>query len=427
MQTLLPPMQTLLLDDLRGSLEGRTVLVRLDLNAPIADGVVSDDTRIEAVLPTLQQLHDGGARAVVLAHLGRPKGQVDPTYSLAPVARRLSERLGRSVALCDQSRGPAVREAAEALDDGEVLLVENTRFEAGETKNDPELAAEWGGLAQIYVNDAFGAAHRAHASTAGVAGAIRAAGGVAVAGPLMQRELHFLSKVTQDPERPFVAIVGGAKISGKIDVVEALLESVDRLVIGGAMANTFFMALGLEVGDSLVEAEKVDMAKDLLERGGDKIVLPVDVRVASEISASANVKDVERTAVSAGDLIGDIGPRSEQLIAEVLGSARTVMWNGPMGVFELEPFAEGTMAVARMMAEATDRGALTVIGGGDSAAAIEAAGLADRVSHVSTGGGASLEYLAGDPLPGVEALSPRTEAPADIDPPAALNDQGGAE
>lgn len=419
-------MQTLLLDDLRGSLEGQTVLVRLDLNTPIADGVVSDDTRIEAVLPTLQQLHEGGARAVVLAHLGRPKGQVDPAFSLAPVALRLSKRLGRPVALCAESRGPVVREAANRLSDGDVVLVENTRFEAGETKNDPDLAADWGSLARIYVNDAFGTAHRAHASTEGVARVIRAAGGVAVAGPLMQRELHFLSKVTQNPERPFVAIVGGAKISGKIDVVEALLGSVDRLVIGGAMANTFFMALGLEVGDSLVEVEKVDMAKDLLERGGDKIVLPVDVRVATEISASAEVRDLERTAVSAGDRIGDIGPQSEQLISEVLGSARTVMWNGPMGVFELDPFAHGTMSVARMMAEATDRGVLTVIGGGDSAAAIEAAGLADRVSHVSTGGGASLEYLAGDPLPGVEALSPRAEAPAGATESAASNDQGAA-
>jgi len=402
-------MRKLLLEDLRGSLQGRPVLVRLDLNTPLKDGRVADDTRIQAALPTLTALSEQGARTILLSHLGRPGGTVAQEFSLAPVATRLTECLQRPVDLCPVTRGSAVTEAVAGVSDGDMVLLENTRFEPGETRNDPELAEEWGALADIYVNDAFGTAHRAHASTEGVARVIRGRGGVAVAGPLMERELHFLTRVTVDPERPFVAVLGGAKISGKIDVVEALLESVDRLIVGGAMANTFFLALGLEVGASLVEEGKVDMARDLLERGGDKIVLPIDVRVAPTISADAEVRPVDRTAVRVSDRIGDIGPQSEALFESILDGARTVMWNGPMGVFELDPFSPGTVAVAQMMAAATSAGALTVVGGGDSAAAIEAAGLADGVSHVSTGGGASLEYLAGNPLPGVEALSDRAE------------------
>ncbi len=401
-------MQKLLLQDLRGSLEGRPVLVRLDLNAPLKDGAVADDTRLEAALPTLHELREQGARAVLLSHLGRPGGEPNAALSLTPVAARLSELLGQDVRLCPATRGAAVREAVDGLESGGLVLLENTRFEPGETRNDPELAREWGSLADVFVNDAFGTAHRAHASTEGVAQVIRNRGGVAVAGPLMERELHFLSKITEAPDRPFVAVLGGAKISGKIDVVEALLETVDTLVIGGAMANTFFLGLDLEVGDSLVEEDKVELARDVLARGAEKIILPIDVRVAKAISADAETRTVARTEVVPGDRIGDIGPETEALFKGVLAGARTIMWNGPMGVFELEPFAAGTFAVARLMASATDSGALTVVGGGDSAAAIEAAGLADRVSHVSTGGGASLEYLAGDPLPGVDALSERS-------------------
>lgn len=401
------PMHKLLLRDLQGSLEGRRVVVRLDLNVPLKDGIVSDDTRLAAVLPTLNALHDEGARTIALSHLGRPGGVVRPTLSLDPVARRLSELLGRTVSLCPATRGEEVRSAAAAVQNGEVLLLENSRFEPGETKNDAALAGEWGALADVFVNDAFGTAHRAHASTAGIAQAVRNLGGVAAAGPLMERELHFLSKVTEEPARPFVAVIGGAKISGKIDVVEALLETVDTLIVGGAMANTFFLALGLEVGDSLVEQEKVELAREILERGGEKVILPIDARVADQISPDVEPRSVERTAVAKGDRIGDIGSRSEALFASVLEGANTIMWNGPMGVFELAPFAQGTFAIAHAMAAATNRGALTVVGGGDSAAAIEAAQLADKVSHVSTGGGASLEYLAGDALPGVEALSDR--------------------
>jgi 3-phosphoglycerate kinase len=400
-------MHKLLLRDLHGSLEGRRVVLRLDLNVPLRDGVVSDDTRLDAVLPTLNALHDEGARTIVLSHLGRPGGMVSPTLSLDPVARRLSELLGRAVPLCPATRGPEVQRAAAAVQNGEVLLLENSRFEPGETKNDAALAEEWGALADVFVNDAFGTAHRAHASTEGIARVVRNRGGVAVAGPLMERELHFLSKVTKDPARPFVAVIGGAKISGKIDVVETLLETVDELIIGGAMANTFFLALGLEVGDSLVEEEKVDLAKEILDRGGEKVILPIDARVAGQISPDVEPRSTERTDVAEGERIGDIGPRSEALFTSVLERANTIMWNGPMGVFELAPFAQGTFAVAHALAAATDRGALTVVGGGDSAAAIEAVHLADKVSHVSTGGGASLEYLAGDPLPGVEALSDR--------------------
>lgn len=395
-----------LLREIAPRLGGETVVVRLDLNVPLdADGRVTDDTRIDAALPTLTTLHEQGARTVVLSHLGRPKGAPAPEFSLAPVATRLSERAGLPVQFLGQTRGPEVGQAVSGLKDGQILLLENTRFEAGETDNDPALAQAWAELGSVFVNDAFGTAHRAHASTEGLARAIRARGGQAVAGPLMERELDFLGRVTGTPERPFVAILGGAKISGKIDVVEALLDRVDRLIIGGAMANTFFLALGLEVGESLVEADKVDVARDVLERGGDRIILPVDVRLSDRIAPDAPVAARPRTDVSASDRIGDIGPESEALFASFIRDARTVVWNGPMGVFEMAPFAGGTLAVAEAVAAATEAGALTVVGGGDSAAAVEQADVADRVSHVSTGGGASLEFLSGASLPGVEALN----------------------
>jgi phosphoglycerate kinase len=301
--------------------------------------------------------------------------------------------------------GPEVAERAAALEEGDILVLENTRFLAGETGNDPELARSLGALADVYVNDAFGTAHRAHASTEGVARVVRGGGGVAVAGLLMERELDFLGRALGDPDRPFVALLGGAKISGKIDVVEALLPRVDRLLVGGAMANTFFLGLGLAVGDSLVEEDRVAMAQELMDRAGDRLMLPVDCRVVPEIESGAPVRVCARDEVRAGERIGDIGPETEALFGEEIRKARTVVWNGPMGVFEVDVLAEGTLAIARAVAEATDAGAVSVLGGGDSAAAAEAAGVSDRLSHVSTGGGASLEFLAGRALPGVVALS----------------------
>lgn len=386
-------------------LRGRRILVRADLNVPLSEGRVSDDTRIQASLPTLRRLTGAGARVVLLSHLGRPKGTVNPEYSLAPVARALDDALEAPVRFVADLVGPEARAAVESLGDGEILLLENTRFDPRETANDPGLSEALAGYGDLYVNDAFGAAHRAHASTEGVARVVRAAGGRAMAGLLLEKELTFLGEALAAPQRPFVGILGGAKISGKIDVVEALLPRVDRLLVGGAMANTFFLAMGLEVGDSLVEPDRVDMARDLLDRAGDRLLLPVDVRVAREIAPDAEVRVVPRSGVAAGDRIGDVGPDTEALFADEIRAARTVVWNGPMGVFELDPFRHGTVHLALAVAEAADAGAVTVLGGGDSAAAAEVAGVAERLTHISTGGGASLELLAGRTLPGIDALS----------------------
>ena len=383
----------------------RRVLVRADLNVPLRDGAVADDTRIRASIPTLDLLTGAGASVILLSHLGRPGGAPDPAFSLAPVAERLGELVQGRVSFVGATTGPEVAARVAALEPGDILLLENTRFLPGETANDPELSRALGSLADVYVNDAFGTAHRAHASTEGVARVIRQAGGLAVAGLLMERELEYLGRALGHPERPFIALLGGAKISGKIDVVEALLPRVDRLLVGGAMANTFFLALGLDVGDSLVEEDRVDMARDLMDRAGDRLLLPVDCRVVREIEAGAPVRVCPRNEVRPGEKIGDIGPATEELFGEEIRQARTVVWNGPMGVFEVDVLAGGTLAVARSVAEATDAGATSVLGGGDSAAAAEAAGVTDRLSHVSTGGGASLEFLAGETLPGVVALS----------------------
>ncbi len=391
-------------------LKGRRVVVRADLNVPISDdGRVADDTRIEASLPTLRRLRDAGARIVLLSHLGRPKGQPEPAFTLRPVADELARLLGGRVRFCPELVGDQAREAVDNLDAGEIVLLENTRFDPRETANDPELARSLASYGDLFVNDAFGTAHRAHASTEGIARAMRDKGGRAVAGLLLERELEFLGAALEDPQRPFVAILGGAKISGKIDVIEALLPRVDALLVGGAMANTFFLAMGLDVGDSLVEEDRVDMARDILERAGDKLLLPVDCVVAGELSDDAHTRVVARNEVPAGERIGDIGPDTVDLFRESVSGAGTVLWNGPMGVFELGPFKEGTVALAKAVAEATDGGAVSVVGGGDSAAAAEQAGVADRMSHVSTGGGASLEFLSGEPLPGVEALSDADE------------------
>jgi phosphoglycerate kinase len=395
-----------LLSDLDpGELRGRPVLVRADLNVPLDEsGHVADDTRLRASLPTLEHLREAGARVILTSHLGRPGGRSDPRASLRPVAAALSALLGSSVRFHPESVGQAAFEAAAAIENGDVLLLENTRFVPGETANDPELAAALADYADLYVNDAFGAAHRAHASTEGVARAVRARGGRALAGFLLERELRFLGQALDEPARPFVAILGGAKISGKIDVIEALLPRVDHLLVGGAMANTFFLALGLEVGESLVERDRVEMAGSLMERAGARLVLPVDCVVADRIEAGAETRVAARDDISPAERIGDVGPATGRLFGDVVGRAATVLWNGPMGVFELEVFRAGTVALARSVAEATDRGAVTVVGGGDSAAATRLAGLEERMSHISTGGGASLEFLAGFSLPGVEAL-----------------------
>ncbi len=386
---------------------GKRVLVRADLNVPLTDGSVSDDTRIRATLPTLTRLLDDGAALILCSHLGRPKG-IDPRLSMAPVATRLGELLERPIIQADALVGPQVQDAARALQPGQVLMLENSRFEAGETKNDPALSAELADLADVYVNDAFGSAHRAHATTTGVAEAMRQAGKPAVAGLLLQKELDYLGSAVQDPSRPFVAIIGGAKISGKIDVVDNLLSQVDHLLIGGGMANTFLKAKGLEVGDSLVEDDKLDLARDLMDSAGDRLVLPTDAVIADAFDAHPNIQTVPVDEIPTGWRIMDIGLASVQLFHTYLAGVKTVVWNGPMGVFEFPIFGAGTLAVAQLLAQATADGATTIIGGGDSAAAVTQAGLADQMSHISTGGGASLEFLEGKTLPGVAALDDKT-------------------
>jgi len=385
-------------------LAGKRALVRVDFNVPLDEaGAVSDDTRITAALPTITSLLDRGAKVVLLAHFGRPKGAPEARYSLAPVAARLQQLLPRPVHFLGETIGAAAVAATRALPNGEVLLLENTRFLPGEEQNDDALSRQLAELGDVYVNDAFGAAHRAHASTSGVAKYCRPA----VAGLLMEKELAYLGGALAAPERPFVAILGGSKISGKIDVVEALLPKVDHLLIGGAMACTFFRAMGFETGNSLVEPDRLDMAKDLLARAGDKLVLPVDAVIAPSMDAGGAARVVGRESIPAGEAMFDIGPASVEHYRTLIESARTVLWNGPMGVFEKAPFDVGTRAVAQAMAVATDRGATTIIGGGDSAAAVADAGLESKMSHVSTGGGASLEFLEGKDLPGVSALDAR--------------------
>ncbi|MGD2121926.1 MAG: phosphoglycerate kinase [Gemmatimonadota bacterium] len=386
-------------------ISGARILVRVDFNVPLdAEGRITDDIRIVRALPTLEYLLERGGRLVVTSHLGRPKGGPDPAFSLRPVAEHLSGLLSYPVHFCPELVGPEAQRAVGALGGGELLLLENTRFHEGEKKNDPGLSEALAGFGDLYVNDAFGTAHRAHASTVGAAEVLKRNGKKAVAGFLMEKELRYLGLALGDPDRPFVAVLGGAKISGKIEVIDTLLPKVDRLLVGGAMANTFFKALGLETGGSLVEDDRVDLARETLEAAGEKLLLPVDCVVADGISEDAVTREVERTGVAKGDRIGDIGPGSRELFSQALSGAGTVVWNGPMGVFEMTPFAQGTLALAQAVAAVTDQGGTTIVGGGDSASAAEQAGVADRLSHVSTGGGASLEFLSGSVLPGVAAL-----------------------
>jgi phosphoglycerate kinase len=385
-------------------LRGKRALVRADFNVPLDKNCeITDDTRIRASLPTLRLLLDRGARPVVLSHLGRPKGVPTQKYSLQPVAKRLEELIGKTVNFVETTDTDEAMKASANLPEGEILLLENTRFLGGEETNDRRLSRSLAELGDLFVNDAFGAAHRAHASTAGVCEYLKPA----VAGLLMERELDYLGRALDGADRPFVAILGGSKISGKIDVIEALLPKVDGLLIGGAMACTFYKAMGLETGKSLVEQDKVDLAADLLEKWGTRITLPHDAMVAPSIEQAAAAKAVKRDAIPADQAMLDIGPATAESFARAVAASKTVLWNGPMGVFETPPFDKGTRAIADAMAAATGRGATTIVGGGDSAAAVAQASLADKMSHVSTGGGASLEFLEGKPLPGVEALDDR--------------------
>ncbi len=377
---------------------GKRVLVRVDFNVPMEGGQVTDDRRIRAALPTIQYLLDHGASVVLMSHLGRPKDGPDPKFEMGPVAARLSELLGKPVKKLDDCVGPEVEAAVKAMQPGDVTLLENTRFHKEEKKNDPAFAAQLAALGEVYVNDAFGSAHRAHASTEGVAQTLRPA----VAGFLLEKELEYLGSALANPTRPFLAIMGGAKISDKIAVIENLLAKVDSLLIGGGMANTFFVAQGYSVGNSLVEQEAIETAKKLLAEYEDKLVLPVDCTIATEFKADAEAEVVPVDAVPADWMILDIGPATVAHFSNRLAAAKTVVWNGPMGVFEFPRFAEGTFKVARALAELS--GATTIIGGGDSAAAVEQSGLAEKMSHISTGGGASLEFLEGKVLPGVAAL-----------------------
>lgn len=378
--------------------KNKRVLVRVDFNVPLDDQQhVTDDTRIRAALPTIRFLRDQQAAVILMSHLGRPKG-VTPKLSLAPVAARLSELLGAPVIMAQDCIGAAVEQAAKQLKPGEVLLLENLRFYAEEEKNDPAFARQLASLGDIYVNDAFGTAHRAHASTEGVTHYLPA-----VAGFLMEKEIDFLGSALENPKRPLVAILGGAKVSDKIAVIERLLGLADTLLIGGGMANTFLKAQGVEVGQSLVENDKLDVAKELLQKGGAKLVLPVDAVIADAFAADANSKVVPVDQVPADWRILDIGPATVKAFKQHLKGAKTVVWNGPMGVFEFPAFAKGTFAIAEAMAAL--KGATTIIGGGDSASAVEQSGVADKVTHISTGGGASLEFLEGRTLPGVAALN----------------------
>ncbi len=382
------------------TLAGKRALVRVDFNCPIEDGAVTDATRIRAALPTIRYLKERGARIVLLSHLGRPKGKPDPAFTLTPVVAALERLLGEPITFIADPDSRDAIETTTRLRRGGVAVVENTRFFPGEEKNDPETARMFAALGDLFVNDAFGTAHRAHATTAGVAHILKPA----VTGFLMERELRYLGAALEQPARPFVAILGGAKISGKIDLIGALLPKVDHILIGGAMACTFFRAMDLEVGTSLIEPDRVPMARDLLAGARGKIVLPRGGVIAERLEPGAKTREVMRDAIPSGWGIYDIDSTTVEEYGQIIARAGTVLWNGPMGVFETAPFDRGTMGVAHAMAAAAARGATTIVGGGDSAAAVAQAGLSEQMTHVSTGGGASLEFLEGKELPGVQAL-----------------------
>lgn len=387
------------------NLKGKRVLVRVDFNVPLDVNLnVTDDNRIVESLPTIKKIIADSGRAILMSHLGRPKGKVNPKYSLKPAAKRLSEILKQDVKLAGDCIGDDVKNLVDAMKEGDVVLLENLRFHEEEEKNDSAFAQKLAELGDVYINDAFGSAHRAHASTEGVTKFIE----TSAAGYLMQKELDYLGSAVANPARPYVAVLGGAKISGKIDVINNLIDKVDTLIIGGGMAFTFFKAEGKEIGKSLLEEEKIDIAKEVLgkaKKSGVKFLLPVDVVIAGEFDNNSPSSVVKVDSIPADKMGLDIGPDSIKLFSDVLMNAKTIVWNGPMGVFEMDNFAKGTFKIAETLAEATSKGAVTVIGGGDSAAAIAKAGLKDKVSHVSTGGGASLEFLEGKELPGVVALT----------------------
>lgn len=379
---------------------GKRVFVRVDFNVPISEGVIQDDTRIRATLPTIEYLISNGARVILASHLGRPKGSVVEELRMDPVAKRLSELLGKPVAKADEAFGDEAAALANQLDNGDVLLLENTRFYPGEEKNDPELAKKFAELADLYVNDAFGAAHRAHASTEGIAHHLPA-----VAGLLMQKELDVLGKALSNPERPFTAIIGGAKVKDKIGVIDNLLRIADNIIIGGGLSYTFLKAQGLEIGKSLVDNEKLDLALSFLNKAEEKgvnFLLPKDIVVTDDFSEDANTKVVAIDEIPADWEGIDIGPKTREIYADVIKQSKLIVWNGPMGVFEMEPFSHGTRAVGQALAETSG---YTILGGGDSAAAAEKFGLASQMDHISTGGGASLEFMEGKELPGVVALN----------------------
>lgn len=382
-------------------LKGKRVFCRVDFNVPMQDGKISDDTRIKAALPTISYLTEQGAKVILASHLGRPKGQVVEELRLAPVAERLSELSGKDVQKAEEAYGDTVQSIIENMQNGEILLLENVRFYPGEEKNDQELAKSFAALADVYVNDAFGAAHRAHASTEGIAHHLPA-----VAGLLMEKELSVLGKALSNPERPFTAIIGGAKVKDKIGVIENLLEKVDHLIIGGGLGYTFIKAQGHEIGNSLLEEDKIELAKSFIESAkekGVKLHLPIDAVVTAEFSPDAETDNVDIDAIPSDKMALDIGPKTSELFADVIKSSKLVIWNGPMGVFEFDKFANGTRTVAQALAEANDT--YSIVGGGDSAAAAEKFGLAEKMSHISTGGGASLEFMEGKELPGVVALN----------------------
>ena len=400
-------MAKLMVSDLKDDLKGKKVLVRVDFNVPIKDGVIGDDNRMTAALPTINYIIDNGGKAILFSHLGRVKTEEDKkALTLKPVAKHLAELLDKPVTFVPVTRGAQLEDAINNMKDGDVLLVENTRFEdldgKKESGNDPELGKYWASLGDVYVNDAFGTAHREHASNVGIASNMKAAGKKAAAGFLLEKEIKFLGNAVDNPEHPFVAILGGAKVSDKIGVINHLIDKADKIIVGGGMAYTFYAAKGIKIGNSLVEKDKIELAKEIMEKAGDKLVLPIDNVCAEKFDNDAPSKVIEGD-IPDGYMALDIGPKSVEEFENVLKDAKTVVWNGPMGVFEMPNFAKGTLEIGKFLGTLKD--ATTIVGGGDSTAAVKKLGVADKLTHISTGGGASLEYLEGKTLPGIAAVS----------------------